>query len=304
MSLTSELRRPDSPISRFFARELPGVAELAARYGHWAGQLRRPLRPRHQGEIAWPMLGHTIDHRIRISLGSAYGPPIRIGVDAFAGSRPAGPPPEASAAIHRAGQQMIAELTTHTSTPPLALAGPEGERLVRLCFLASHFEAVFRSGKVEGLLAEASAASTLDSLLEAVPPYALADIDAQLQLAADPEALGWLPGRQVACGPVFAGSAHVGGADADFVTGGELIDCKATVKPTNIGIRELYQLAGYLLLDYDDQHRIRVLSLYLARQGALIGWSTDEFLAALGATKTLPQLRQALAGELAASRPR
>ncbi|UKZ02829.1 hypothetical protein BOQ63_001465 (plasmid) [Streptomyces viridifaciens] len=299
MSLTSELRRPDSPISQFLARELPNAAELAARYGHWAGQLRRPVRPRTRGEIDWPVLGHTIDHRIRVSLGHPYGPPIRIGVDTFAGRAVGGPPPAVSEAIYQAGQQMIEELTARTDVrPPLALSGPDGRRLIRLCHLASHFEVVFRSGDVQGLLADATADSTLESLLAAVPDYAVEDIGTQLQLAADSEALGWLTGRETVCGPVFAGSGHVGGADADVIADGELIDCKATVRPANIGARELYQLAGYLLLDYDDEHQVRVLSLYLSRQGALIGWGVEEFLAVLGATKPLAELRQTLAREL------
>ncbi|MFB8241042.1 hypothetical protein ACFC58_31345 [Kitasatospora purpeofusca] len=74
MSLTSELRRPESPISRFLARGLPGVADLATRYGHWAGQLRKPVRPRSRGEVDWPMLGHTT----RISgAGCAVLPRVR-----------------------------------------------------------------------------------------------------------------------------------------------------------------------------------------------------------------------------------
>ncbi|GAA2836623.1 hypothetical protein ACFQ0M_48695 [Kitasatospora aburaviensis] len=305
MSLTSELRRPDSPISKFFARELPEAAELAARYGRWAEQLRKPLRPRTRGEIDWPMLGHTIDHRIRVSSGSPYGPPIRSGVNLSGLSGlaalhdGAGQAPAVSGAIRQAGQQMLEELTARTSTPPpLDLSGTDGERLIRLCHLASHFEVIFRSGTLQGVLADATADTTLESLLASVPEYAIADIRAQLRLAADPEALGWLAGREAACGPEFPGSDHVGGADADVIVDGELIDCKATVKPTNLGVREIYQLAGYLLLDYDDRYRIRVLSLYLSRQGALIGWSVPEFLAVLGATKQLAELRQALADEL------
>ncbi|SEB58757.1 hypothetical protein SAMN05428939_0092 [Streptomyces sp. TLI_105] len=55
-----------------------------------------------------------------------------------------------------------------------------------------------------------------------------------------------LPAAKRVCGPVFAGSSDLGGADADFVTGGLLIDCKATTRPHQIGTAQVQQLAGYL----------------------------------------------------------
>jgi hypothetical protein len=36
---------------------------------------------------------------------------------------------------------------------------------------------------------------------------------------------------------------------------------------------EIYQLAGYLLLDYDHRFCINRVSLYLSRHGALITWN-------------------------------
>ena len=61
-----------------------------------------------------------------------------------------------------------------------------------------------------------------------------------------------LPRPLITCGPAFAGSTDIGGADADFIVGGLLLDCKATTTPTRLGSTEIGQLAGYLLLDYDD----------------------------------------------------
>jgi hypothetical protein len=74
-----------------------------------------------------------------------------------------------------------------------------------------------------------------------------------------------LPRQAVTCGPVFTGSADIGGADADFILGGLLLDCKATITPRNLGAAEINQLAGYLLLDYDDEFGIRQVGLYLSR---------------------------------------
>ncbi|MGW4984802.1 hypothetical protein [Streptomyces mirabilis] len=92
-------------------------------------------------------------------------------------------------------------------------------------------------------------------------------------------------------------------ADADFITDGFLIDCKALTRPHRVGRDEVQQLAGYLLLDYDDRYGIREVGFYLARQGALIRWTVPEFLTMLGARIPLPQLRAALRAHLRGSRP-
>ena len=73
-----------------------------------------------------------------------------------------------------------------------------------------------------------------------------------------------------------------------------MLDCKATKDPRRLGREEIYQLAGYLLLDYDDQFNIDRVGLYLSRQGGLIIWSTEEFLRRLGTTTPLAQLRAKL----------
>ncbi len=205
-------------------------------------------------------------------------------------------------ALHQAGLDLMNELDSRTSPPPpFVLDGPDDTTYIRLCFVASLFEAVYRSGVIDddSLLAAADGTTTLQTLLDQVPAYAVEDITAQLKLAEQQDALGWMLDAKGVCGPVFAGSDAVGGADADFIYGGELVDCKATVKPGKLGAREIYQLVGYLLLDFTDQYGIGAVSLYLSRQGAMITWGTTELLATLGATKTLPELRQGLARALA-----
>ncbi|MFF1649885.1 hypothetical protein [Streptomyces sp. NPDC058240] len=69
------------------------------------------------------------------------------------------------------------------------------------------------------------------------------------------------------------------------------MDCKATIRPHKIGRAEVQQLAGYLLLDYDDTHAINRVGFCLSRQGALTSWSVPDLLTALGAEVPLPRLR-------------
>ncbi|MEU5666495.1 hypothetical protein [Streptomyces longwoodensis] len=107
-----------------------------------------------------------------------------------------------------------------------------------------------------------------------------------------------LPEHKRVCGPVFAGSADLGGADADFIVDGLLIDCKATTRPYSLNRSAVQQLAGYLLLDYDDAYRMDRVGLYLSRHGALITWTVPDFLNCLGATLPLPALRHQLKDHL------
>jgi hypothetical protein len=180
------------------------------------------------------------------------------------------------------------------------LADPGGipdDYLARLCFVAAFYEDVYRTGEVRrySMLASATPATTLDELVAAVPEYVPEDIGRQLELSGEPFArFRSLPPRAVVCGPEFAGSRDIGGADADFILGGLLLDCKATIAPRKLGADEISQLAGYLLLDYSNEYGIREVGLYLSRQGAVIKWEVPGFLAMLGATASLPVLRQKL----------
>jgi hypothetical protein len=65
--------------------------------------------------------------------------------------------------------------------------------------------------------------------------------------------------------PTFAGSAKVGGADADLVLGDTLVEIKTSTDVQKRFRDILYQLLGYVLLDYPDEHSIRSVSVYFAR---------------------------------------
>jgi hypothetical protein len=78
----------------------------------------------------------------------------------------------------------------------------------------------------------------------------------------------------------------VGGADADLIVDGCLIDIKASVQP-KINPEWLRQLAGYVLLDYTDEQRIHSVGIYMARQGVLLTWSLADFFSLLAEDETL-----------------
>ncbi len=86
----------------------------------------------------------------------------------------------------------------------------------------------------------------------------------------------WLS-KPATLNPTFTGGVDVGGADADLIVDGCLIDLKSSQK--NLTGRHLYQLIGYCLLDYEDEHGIDSLAIYRTRYGVTHCWAVEEMLA-------------------------
>jgi hypothetical protein len=97
----------------------------------------------------------------------------------------------------------------------------------------------------------------------------------------------------VVLNPAFDGSKDVGGPDGDFILNDCLIDIKATINPgvTNI---MLYQLLGYVLLDYSNQYQINNVGVYPARQGVVLQCPLQDLLNQLanGVVAPLQELRE------------
>jgi hypothetical protein len=98
---------------------------------------------------------------------------------------------------------------------------------------------------------------------------------------------GSLADGQVVLNPTFDGSVDIGGADADLIVDGCLIDIK-TVRTTGLQSRWIYQLLGYALLDYSDLYQIRKVALYMSRHAAMLEWPLDELISRLSCKKALP----------------
>ncbi|MFF5229307.1 UvrD-helicase domain-containing protein [Dactylosporangium sp. NPDC000521] len=292
LNLTLQLRYPQSPVSRFMTEHLPNSAGPVRDYLQQIAGFPHPVQPIDVKHPDWSALGHAIDLRLRLALGSPLGEPVRSGIDALGGPIPlkGAPPTPIRAALRSAGQDLLSAVDAH-----LARATElDEDTLCRLCFVAAYYEDIYRTGEIRrySMLANATAVTTLATLTAAVPEYAVDDISSQMKLAEAPfAAFRALPVEDRICGPTFHGSQDIGGADADFILGGILLDCKAAIQPRRLGRDEIYQLAGYLLLDYADQYRIDRIGLYLSRQGALIVWSVPDFLRLLGTTKTVAELR-------------
>ncbi|HEV2636138.1 MAG TPA: UvrD-helicase domain-containing protein [Actinocrinis sp.] len=295
LPLTGQLKFPGSPVSEFMAEHLPRTGPLYVQFLKFAASLPYPVQPLEVRSPDWAALGHAVDFRIRLSLGSGFGPAVSHGVTNIGSPLPlpGAPDRETRAALFKAGKFLQASVDWHFISPGRF----DEEELSRLCFVAAYYEDLYRSGGIRtgSMFDQAKPTTTLTELTEAVPAYAVEDLARQLALADEPfRDLRALPEHAKICGPVFEGSADLGGADADFILDGLLLDCKATRNPRRLGRAELHQLAGYLLLDYSDHYGIDRVGLYLSRQGGMITWPVDEFLHSLGATMPLDRLRGAL----------
>lgn len=301
LALTHQLRFKDAPVTAFLRRHLPGVETVRRDYLSRLAGLPYPVQPLDVHTPAWNCLGHTIDYRLRMLLGQLPGEAVVLGVKEFENNVPQPVPgmlrEAAREAVLAAGEQMLQRFAQWRDNPAQAT----DEQRTRLAFVAAHYERIFREGQLtrDSMLADADELTTLDGLMQQVPRYVVEDIAEQLALAEKPfTPFLRLPENQRTCGPTFDGSADIGGADADYILDGLLLDCKATVHPRSIGAAEVYQLAGYLLLDYTDTFAINRVGIYLSRQGGIITWDADDFLTKLGASASLPELRQLFQAEL------
>ena len=85
---------------------------------------------------------------------------------------------------------------------------------------------------------------------------------------------------------------------ADMILGDLMLEVKASANPT-LKRQDLYQVIGYVLLDYHNAYQIRRVGLYLARFGHLVTWTMPECLALLGARRDLAELRKLFAETVA-----
>lgn len=89
-------------------------------------------------------------------------------------------------------------------------------------------------------------------------------------------------------GPTFSASGWIGGADADLIDGGCLIDVKCAAKPSS-ATKFVRQVVAYALLDVENEHGLDSVGIYLARRGILWKIRLDDIAEHSG--KTISELR-------------
>ncbi|MHB8460627.1 MAG: hypothetical protein ACYDAK_07935 [Candidatus Limnocylindrales bacterium] len=304
MSLTSHLKDTSSPVRGWLESSFPdlGLALKTLRAGMPPDLEARTIRP--VAGVPPTTLGMGIDYRIRYHLAvtpsedlmAAHGAKdlLEQHINEFESDNPAiwrnprivvgevsvfGAPdladPEVAHLAPAAFFHALDRLLADTDPVGRTLDAVSEERLDRACAVLALYEEVFRTGRVwpTSPLASITMDASADAVLALIPRSWTDDIAAVCSrcFAEVP-----LTGSAV-LNPTFALSRGVGGADADLVLGGCLLDIKATVNP-RLDRTWLLQLLGYTLLDSDDACRVDAVGILLARQAVMTRWPLEPLL--------------------------
>lgn len=314
MSLTSHLRDADSPVRQFLHQRFPNTREVL-RESREALAGASTIKP--STRIPYGLIGTALDYRLRyyfaispsedliawqgaalINATPEIGPALRIAreggtEDALVAVEPA--------LSGRLLEQFFRGLeSTLEETRPVGrrLARTPETRMLRYCIVLALLETIVRAGPTTArasLLFRPAPKTTLDALLAIARDLWLDDLCELSWLFFDRfgDDLS-LPAR---LNPTFEGSHFVGGADADLILDGALIDIKATIKP-RLESKWIYQLLGYVLLDFGDRYALHTVALYMARQGLLLRWPLEGLLKTLagGEGPPLDELRSEFMG--------
>jgi hypothetical protein len=312
VSLTHHLSRPGSPVKAFLSERLGHTYALSSQANKQLRATPCACPPPDVQDYPYADVGRAIDYRIR------YFYPAGAIDDLIAwkgGHRKLwnryttlaeSNPDRRYTDFLRVSVEFFKQLDTFLQT-----VRPEGrlldlgeeELLARYCYVLGVFELAYRSGDDLWFFYPGSA-RTVDRWLANVPQVVVNDLVglARLFFAHEQDLLT----RPVILNPTFAGSSDVGGADADLIIDGCLVDLKCTKRET-LDSMWLRQLAGYVLLDYTDELRIHSVGIYMVRQGLLLSWPLEEFLSALsgGQASDVTEMRSAfrvIGAQLAAER--
>lgn len=290
MSLTSSLDDRKGPIAVFFSERIPNVRSLQREFRKRVAG-RATIRPR-AGSVAgvpWGTLGTAIDYRMRYYF-AAYS--VRDTV-AFLGLGTLSPA-AVLVALGSSNSQPLDPLLPDRWAKPfvdfldsldraVAKANPVGrslsrgaeDELNRHCYVLALLEQYYRVGrKVNSPILALPEESGVAELLALADPW-LEDLR-RLSQGFFRECQALL-GREHVLNPTFAGSALIGGADADFIVERCLVEVKTTIDPVLRSLL-LWQMLGYVLLDLDDRFRIDKVAVYMARQAMFLRWPLRTFM--------------------------
>lgn len=195
-------------------------------------------------------------------------------------------------AVHPRIEEFAAKLRdTLSSLQPVGnrLEADGEELLARYCLVLALYERIARSGQAPETFPKSLLGAQLTSPLASTPVVDLLSIP-ESSWVQDMCNLSWAFydsssehfHEQVTLNPAFDGSALVGGADADIILGDCLVEFKATIRSNLPALRDwLYQLIGYVLLDFSDKYRIRSVAIYLPRQRIWLRWSLADLISTL-----------------------
>lgn len=278
MSLSSHLRDRESPVRAWLETCFPHTRQVSTEANRLVRNGRRacPLSPPAASES--DVVGTAVDYLVRAHLSPTA-------LDGTAASKASW---RSQALAHKA---MLAEHAAVARAKALRPWDRELDQagwaaLCTTCALLAKFEQCFRAGLAASFLVERA----LDRVAESDDTAALVGLTVGEGTLAD---LGTLGRAAVAdhldlrrahvlhLNPTFAQSRALGGADADLVYDGTLLDFKATGSVQIIVRRVLWQLLGYALADTADAYGIKAVGVSALRWRRRIIWPLDELTAVL-----------------------
>jgi hypothetical protein len=280
MSLTSQIKDPASPVAGWMRAHLDqaAVAGLVAECNDRLASCR--IVSAEGTDVR--LVGRAFDYAFRWCFPD-FAPGVAMLGAAYCTGMEWRHAPAVVRALVRAGE--------HSPNPAVRW---------RACCVFSWFEEIVRTATVPAPLercwGQPATKETIAALLRAVPTPSVEDLTALIgfiaedwgdELMAEPRHLN----------PTFAGSADVGGADADWLLGATLWDGKVSRQRRPFRAEYIEQAIGYVLLNYDDAHRIEAIGWYFPRQRLRLRYSLADVLTNLcgiaGETKQArAQLRQ------------
>ena len=271
MSLTSELEKAGSPINAFFKERFPKVNEFTRKEGP-AIKAMNTLVPAVSRGNDLMLIGTAFDYRLRMHLKK--------------GELPEGPVLEGLEMMKMLGsgndRRQDAEWTLATEGLLDEISEGGEDELAKKSLVLAYLDAGFRSGgmwpkTMIDLTSSIRAGEDLEKekYLSHIPNELAGEIQA-LMKSAEPE----FPNgnTEIVLGPTFAGSAFVGGADADMILDDCLYEIKTTANPRDKLPANVRQLLGYLLLDWENEHGINQVGFYFSRQCRKISWDADSIV--------------------------
>ena len=191
--------------------------------------------------------------------------------------------------------QISEKIAAHRRRPT-----PEEELdLARLCLVLSVFESLRRSGGrgwPPQFFGEKLPQNATE-LINTIPILWVEDV-ASLATTFVEHHSAWR-GASAVLNPVLPGARDVGGADGDLIIDGCLWEIKTTMRERARG-RWLYQLLGYVILDYENEYAIDRAGFLFPRQNKSIHWSLPALIRRLSGRTDLSMacLRQQLSRRL------
>jgi hypothetical protein len=284
--LTGELADPSSPVRQFLDSHFShGRSEVQRRYREAAPPLALPAVGPEEANPG--TLGTAADWLLRFLVFPRPALDLAAHGAVWCGARPSSPNLNMADALADLAD-TLGMSRADLQRGRWAFNGPaepsdvEPEHLARACWALALLTEAYRGGPAVatagplGRFRDSRPGAT--ELLALAPPAAVEQLIGFRHIF-ETVLLPALAGHRGmwAIGPTFTGSQNMN-ADADLIAAGLLLDLKTTAKKPSLLVTDLFQVIGYVLLDYDDEFGLSSVGIFSARYAYLATWELGALL--------------------------